>query len=139
MRENRTPKIGEVYMMEFDGNEHCQAGKRPGIVLQNNIGNQNSPNIIAVPLTSCLKKQGMPSHVVLPAADTMLARDSMALCENPSCISKSAVSFYITTLPEKYMKKVAVASVLAMSAISFLGMDELIDVWENSKKLNQIM
>lgn len=139
MCTERIPKIGEIYMMEFDGTDHCQAGKRPGIILQNNVGNANSPNIIAVPLTSCLKKRNMPSHVVIPAAETDLARDSLALCENPTCLSKTAIGFYITTLPEKYMKDVAKAIMIAIGAISFLDEDELSGVWRTTKKLNDMV
>lgn len=136
MELQSAPKIGEIYMMEFEGSDHEQSGKRPGIVLQNNIGNQFSPNVIAIPLTSCLKKQNMPSHVVIRAEDSDLKKDSMALCENPVCISKSRLGFYISTLDTKYMKLIARAVTLSMAAVSFLSVEELIDTWHASVKLN---
>lgn len=130
--------IGEIYMMEFEGDEHVQAGKRPGIVFQNNLGNEYSPNIIAIPLTSCLKKQHLPAHVVIHAEDAGLRRDSMALCENPVCVSKTRIGFYISTLNETDMKRVAKASVLATSIIAFLDEDELIETWQKSRRLNRM-
>lgn len=134
----RKPMIGEIYMMEFEGNEHVQAGKRPGIVFQNNLGNEYSPNIIAIPLTSCLKKQQLPAHVVIRAEDAQLRKDSMALCENPVCVSKTRIGFYISSLNENDMKRVAKASILATSIIAFLDEDELIETWHTSRKLNKM-
>lgn len=55
-QEEKYPRIGEVYNMYFNGTGSEQSGWRPGVVFQNNIGNSKSPNIIALPLTSSLKK-----------------------------------------------------------------------------------
>ena len=63
----RTPQIGDVYHMYFSGDGNEQQGWRPGLVFQNNVGNKYSPNIIALPLTSSLKKLNQPTHVLLPA------------------------------------------------------------------------
>lgn len=88
MNANRQPQIGDVYLMQFGGSGSEQNGWRPGIVFQNNIGNAYSPNIIALPLTSQIKKANQPTHVVLPAKETGLRKDSMVLCENPERMSK---------------------------------------------------
>lgn len=130
------PVIGEVYMMEFKGAGTAQSGWRPGVVLQNNIGNANSPNIIALPLTSSIKKVDQPTHVVVPAAETNLWKDSMVLCENPETIAKGSIGRYMTTLPEKYMKKIAIASCIATTAIAYLTADDLINVWQTAIRIN---
>lgn len=134
--EERTPRIGEVYNMYFSGTGSEQSGWRPGVVFQNNIGNVNSPNIIALPLTSSLKKLYMPTHVLVKSADTGLRKDSIVICENPEKMSKDKVGKYITTLSQEYMKKIAIANLIATSAISFLDKDSLIYVWEKAIKLN---
>jgi mRNA interferase MazF len=121
--------------MYFDGNGNTQRGWRPGIVFQNNIGNTFSPNIIALPLTSSLKKVNQPTHVVLDAKNTGLFRDSMVLCENPACISKEMVGDYITTIPDHYMKRIAEASLLATSAITYLDKDSLLDIWNRASDM----
>lgn len=130
------PQIGEIYLMKFGGEGSEQAGLRPGLVFQNNTGNLHSPNIIALPITSSLKKAGQPTHVVLYASDTGLKRDSMVLCENPERLSKSRIGKYLTTLPDKYMRQIAEASLLATSAISFLDVDLLHAVWKRAIELN---
>ena len=57
-----------------------QYGRRPVLVIQNDVGNKHSPTIIIVPLTSKHKKR-MPTHVYLPSEMTGLPRWSVALCE----------------------------------------------------------
>lgn len=136
--EIKAPKIGDVYMMRFSGNGSEQSGWRPGIVFQNNTGNAYSPNIIALPLTTSIKKINQPTHVIIKASDTGLAKDSMVLCENPERMSKDRLGSYITTIPDYYMGKVAEANILASSAISFLGIDELSRIWRRATTLNSI-
>lgn len=130
------PRIGDVYFMRFEGSGCEQCGWRPGLVFQNNTGNRYSPNIIALPLTSNLKKRNQPTHVVLPAADTGLPRDSMVLCENPERISKERLGEFVTSLPNSYMSQVAEASLLATSAIAFLEVEEILRIWKQARSLN---
>lgn len=132
----RAPQIGDIYMMKFGGSANEQCGWRPGLVFQNNVGNTYSPNIIALPLTSVLKKTNQPTHVIVRANDTGLKRDSMVLCENPERMSKERVGDYITTLSEAYMKQVAEASLLSSSVISFLDIELLVSVWKKAVALN---
>lgn len=134
--EEKSPRIGDVYNMYFDGTGSEQSGWRPGVVFQNNVGNAKSPNIIALPLTSSLKKLYMPTHVLVRAADTGLRKDSMVICENPEKMSKEKLGKYITTLSEKYMKDIAIANLIATSAISFLDKESLLFVWERSVQMN---
>lgn len=141
MIENRqktsAPVIGDIYLMKFDGTDSEQRGWRPGVVFQNNIGNAYSPNIIALPLTTAIKKTSQPTHVMVYADDSGLYKDSLVLCENPNTMSKSKLGKFITTLSDDYMKQIAKASVLATSVISYLNEDDLMDVWEQSVSLNR--
>ena len=122
--------------MNFGGQGNEQKGWRPGLVFQNNLGNQHSPNIIALPLTSSLKKSNQPTHVVIPADGTGLVRDSMVLCENPERMSKERLGNYLTTIPKEYMAKIAVANLLATSAIAFIEPDLLLVAWQQALALN---
>ena len=122
--------------MRFGGSGSEQNGWRPGLVFQNNTGNRFSPNIIALPLTSSLKKASQPTHVLLPAEETGLPKDSMVLCENPERMSKEKLGRYLTTLPQSFMAKVAEASLLATSAISYLDLESLVSAWHQARLLN---
>lgn len=136
--EERTYKIGEVYFMEINGTNNEQRGYRPCVVFQNNIGNAHSPNVVALPLTTALKKTDMPTHVVLTAKETGLPKDSMVLCENPVCISKTKIGNYITTLSNEHMMKIAEGNIYASSAIAFINPDVLKLIWEKAVSLNKV-
>lgn len=133
---NKPPMLGEVYLMEFSGTNSEQSGFRPGLVFQNNTGNRHSPNVIALPLTTSIKKMGQPTHVLLGAKDSGLKYDSVVLCENPERMSKEKISHYITTLSDNQMRLVAEAYLLATSAISFLDDESLKSIREKAVKLN---
>lgn len=136
MNANRQPQIGDVYLMRFGGSGSEQSGWRPGIVFQNNIGNAYSPNIIALPLTSQIKKANQPTHVVLPAKETGLRKDSMVLCENPERMSKDRLGDYLTTLSPKFMAEIAAANILASAAIAYIDPDVLLSLWQKAISLN---
>ena len=136
MNANRQPQIGDVYLMRFGGSGSEQSGLRPGIVFQNNVGNAYSPNIIALPLTSQIKKANQPTHVVLPAKETGLRKDSMVLCENPERMSKDRLGDYLTTIPAKYMAEIAAANILASAAIAYIDPDVLLSLWQKAISLN---
>lgn len=132
------PKIGDIYMMSFNGNGSEQHGYRPALVIQNNTGNVYSPNIIVLPLTTSIKKLGQPTHVFVSASDTGLLKDSIVLCENPECVSKNKLDRYITSLPAEYMCKIAEAYLLATSVISFMPPEIISSVWEKANELNSV-
>ena len=136
--KERTPQIGEVYLMKFEGKNNEQDGWRPGLVFQNNTGNKFSPNIIALPFTTSIKKINQPTHVVVFANDSGLYKDSMVLCENPERMSKDRIGKYITTLSDDYMKKIAEANLLASGAIAYLDLNSLVSVWKRAAVINYI-
>ncbi len=52
----RKLRIGDVYSMKFEGEGSEQQGWRPGLVFQNNVGNDHSPNIVMLPITVSARK-----------------------------------------------------------------------------------
>jgi mRNA interferase MazF len=133
--KDKHPRIGDVYMMDFYGQGSAQSGMRPGIVIQNNIGNKNSPNVVAIPLTSALKNLHQPTHVVLPAAETGLKVDSMVICESPMSIPKENIHYYMTTIPNHYMRKVAKAFLIEHPMLYYLNMDDVSSVQKEAYSL----
>ena len=125
--------------MWFGGTGSEQEGFRPGLVFQNNMGNAHSPNIIALPMTSVMKKLGQPTHVFVNGKEAGLKKNSLVLCENPECMSKERIGGYITKLPDKYMKQIATASLLASSVIAYLDVDALVKAWQKAVRLNANM
>lgn len=130
------PKIGEIYLVAFDGIGSEQHGIRPAMIFQNNLGNQHSPNLVVLPLTSAIKKKNQPTHVFI-SKEVGLKKDSMVLCENPVCISRQRMGEYLLTLPDEYLEKVTIANLLASSALAFLNPEVLMSVWKRASMLNK--
>lgn len=128
-------KIGEIYLMNFEGKGSEQTGWRPGLIFQNNKGNSNSPNVIALPLSKSIKKLDQPTHVIIPKC-VGLKHDSIVLCENPTVMSKEKVGKYLTTLPDEYMEGIVGAYLLASSAISYIKPEALLYYWQRAVCLN---
>ena len=68
---------------------HVLQGFRPVLIVSNNASNAYSPNITAVPLTSQLNKQPLPTHVLLQ--EQGLHKDSLVLCEQIITLDKSCL------------------------------------------------
>ena len=58
-----------------------QGGVRPVLIVQNDVGNRFSPTVIAAAITSQRAKANLPTHIMLEAENTGLARDSIVLLE----------------------------------------------------------
>ena len=84
--------LGELYY-------HRQAGARPVVVVQNDVGCIHSETITVVPLTSQLKR---PAHYILEEAG-FLKKKSMALAEAIGTIDKRQVRFYLGRLSDRDM------------------------------------
>ena len=134
--EKKFPRFGEVYYMRFEGEGSEQRGWRPGMVYSNNVGNKFSPNIIALPFITAVKKMHQPTHVLLPREVLGADRDSVVLCENPVCISKEKIGDYLGEVTDPYLALVAVAFTLASSCLSCLSEEELVAAWRASSRLN---
>jgi mRNA interferase MazF len=134
--QERSPRIGDVYLIQFTGTGSEQSGWRPGVVFQNNTGNAYSPNIIALPMTTSMKKLTQPTHVLIRASLDGLRRDSVVLCENPERVSKSRLGRYLTSLSGADMERVAAGNLLASAAIAFLDLEKLRELREEAVRLN---
>ena len=72
---------GDIFMAELPKGIGCeQGGRRPVVVIQNDIGNFRSPLVIVASVTGAHKKS-MPTHVPLGRAQG-LSRPSLLLLES---------------------------------------------------------
>lgn len=88
-------KRGDIYYARLNpvvGSE--QGDCRPVLIVQNDIGNDNSPTVIVTPLTRNLRKNPLPTHVLLPKS-CGLDRDSLVLAEQIRTIDRTRLSNYI--------------------------------------------
>lgn len=69
-------KRGEIYWVDWSpGRGSEKSGRRPALVIQNDIGNQYSPNTIVAAITTAPVKP-YPFIVVITASESGLPKDS---------------------------------------------------------------
>lgn len=88
---------------EGEGSE--QGGLRPVLVVQNDVGNRNSPTVVVIPLTSKQTKAKLPTHVELKN-ELGLTKDSLVLAEQIRAIDKKRLKGYIGRVRKHTMEKV---------------------------------
>lgn len=95
---------GDIFMADLPKGIGCeQGGRRPVVVIQNDIGNFRSPLVIVASVTGARKKP-MPTHVPLGRAQG-LSRSSLLLLESIYTIDKTRLGQYIGHLqPEKILQ-----------------------------------
>ena len=117
MEETRAICRGDVYYADLRpaiGSE--QSGIRPVLIIQNDVGNEYGPTVIAAAITTKRKKAGMPTHVLMRNMPG-LKRDSYILLEQIRTLDKSRLQEYVCTLESATMKNVDAA--LAISIGNF--------------------
>ena len=100
-------KRGEIYYANLSpviGSE--QGGRRPVLIVQNDVGNRYSPTVIVAAITAQISKGKLPTHVELPAADCHLERDSVVLLEQLRTLDKRRLGEKVTVLQPKSMSKI---------------------------------
>jgi mRNA interferase MazF len=100
-------KRGELYWVDLDptkGSE--QAGRRPVLVIQNNIGNERAATTIIAPLTTRSFTREYPTNVHLVKGECGLNADSTILLSQIRTIDKSRLDKRIGALDRGFMSKV---------------------------------
>lgn len=100
---------GDIYLANlnpYKGSE--QGGKRPVIIIQNDVGNRYSPTVIVTAVTSrFFKKRALPTHVSLDNEE--LEKNSLALLEQIRTIDKLRLIRKIGRVLEEKMKEIGEA------------------------------
>jgi len=112
-------KRGEIYWVDFGktkGSE--QGGKRPALVVQNNIGNKHSPTTIV----TSKRKPNLPTHVILEKdALNGLSSDSLVTCEQIKTIDKARLLDKIGEISPKKQKEVNRAMQISLQTLLMEG------------------
>ncbi|CAM4337061.1 type II toxin-antitoxin system PemK/MazF family toxin [Lacicoccus alkaliphilus] len=103
-------KRGEVYLADLspvEGSE--QGGKRPVVIIQNNVGNYHSPTVIVAAVTGRINKAKIPTHVEISKDTYNLDKDSVVLLEQIRTVDKKRLMEKLTYLKEDKMAEVDAA------------------------------
>ncbi len=98
---------GEIYFADLSpAIGHEQGGRRPVLVIQNDIGNRYSPTTIVAAITSAISPKAYPTEVQVPAGAGGLAIPSAVLLNQIKTIDKSRLESYVGRLDEATMRRV---------------------------------
>ena len=102
-----TVNRGEIWLANLNpirGSE--QAGTRPVLIFQNDVINKYTTTILAIPLTTNLRRASLPSCVQISKGEGGLASDSVVLCHQLRVLDKT-----------RLMRKLGIVNPNTMSAI----------------------
>ena len=100
-------KRGDVFYVNLDptkGSE--QAGVRPVLVIQNDIGNEYAPTVIIAPFTTKSFSKRYPVNVNVSKGVAGLKEDSTALLSQIRTIDKSRLERKVGHFPISMMREV---------------------------------
>lgn len=100
-------KRGEIYLADLSpvvGSE--QGGKRPVVIIQNNVGNYHSPTVIVAAITGRINKAKIPTHVEISKDTYNLDKDSVILLEQIRTVDKKRLMEKLTFLNDEKMKEI---------------------------------
>lgn len=120
-------KRGDIFYADLSpvvGSE--QAGIRPVLIIQNDIGNKYSPTVIVLAITT-KTKPNIPTHIPIKAGSCGLDKNSIILVEQMRTLDKTRLKDKIGVLDFDTMEKVKRALKLSLS-IRY-DLDELFSDW----------
>ena len=100
-------KRGDLFYVNLaptQGSE--QAGARPVLVVQNDVGNEYAPTVIIAPLTSTVFSKRYPTNISIPKSAIGLREHSTALLSQIRTIDKTRLQRRLGHLPPTLMHHV---------------------------------
>ena len=119
MKKDWVYRRGDIYYADLNpvcGSE--QGGKRPVVVIQNNIGNVHSPTLIVATITTKQDKRKYPTHYPIKE-NPAFTEPSVIMLEQLRTIDKSRIDNYLGKVTPREM--VAIEKALSVS----LAMEQL--------------
>lgn len=123
---NRTYLRGDIYYADLgQGIGSEQAGNRPVVIIQNDIGKRHSPTVIVAAITSqTVQKSKLPTHYYIGAGKG-LEHPSIVLLEQIRTIDKRRLGKFIGPLRCSEMEKIdsALAISIGLERYTLIGSD----------------
>ena len=129
---------GDLYYIDLEnirafGSE--QIGIRPGVVIQNNVGNEHSPTVIIAPISSKAKEKAkLPTHVFLKGNPKRLVKDSIILVEQMRVIDRIRLKYFQGTLTENEIKAMDEAILIALGIDIDKAKKQMKDIIDKEEK-----
>jgi len=111
-------KRGEIWLANLNpirGSE--QAGIRPVIIFQNNLLNRFTTTVLAIPLTTNLRRASLPSCVFVSREEGELVSDSVALCHQLRVLDKIRLQRKLGTLNQQTISAIEAKMLFTMGIL----------------------
>lgn len=110
------PRRGQIYWVDLSptkGSE--QSGRRPAVIVSNDITNQHGSVVVIVPMTSKTKHKRLSVNVHLPA-NNPLPQEGLVLCNQIRTVAQERLDGYRADLSPSQLREVerAIALVLGL-------------------------
>jgi mRNA interferase MazF len=109
---------GEVWFADLNptrGSE--QAGARPVIIFQTDRLNEFSSTVLAIPLTTNLRRAALPSCLQIRQGDGGLTSDSVALCHQMRVLDKTRLQRRLGVLSQPTLSAVESRVLFTMGVV----------------------
>lgn len=99
---------GSIYWVDFSPAKGSEPmGRRPGVVVQNNLLNDSKLNtVIVIAITSTLKFGDLPGNVILQKGEANIPKKSVINTTQIKTVDKASLKEKIGTLSQKKLAKV---------------------------------
>ena len=121
MKKDWTYRRGDIYYADLNpvcGSE--QGGKRPVVVIQNDMGNTYAPTLIVATITTKADKRKFPTHYLVKE-NAAFDEPSTIMLEQLRTIDKNRVLGYLGKIPPKEMLNVDKALMLSLALQQYTG------------------
>jgi mRNA interferase MazF len=99
-------KRGEIWLTNLNPSQGSeQAGIRPVLILQNDTISKYTTTVIAIPLTTNLRRSSLPSCLFIPCGEGGLNQDSVALCHQIRSLDKTRLQKKLGSLNSETLIK----------------------------------
>lgn len=129
---------GEVYYADLgkiskgDKRTSEQAGIRPVIIVQNDMGNRYSPTVIVASITSQVNKAKLPTQVILDYKYIGLEKESFVMLEQVRTLDKVKLLSYVGKISAADLAKIDKAALVS------LGVDDRVKIEEKVRDIEQL-
>jgi len=116
--KSRRCQRGEVYFADLNPViGHEQGGRRPVLIIQNDVGNRYSPTTIVAPLTTTFSVRVYPTEVRVRAGAGGVTRDSSILLNQIKAIDKRRLERCVGQLDTATMQQVDEAIKISLGLV----------------------
>jgi len=110
-------KRGDLFMINYgEGEGSEQQGYRPGLVIQNDVGNEYSPTVIVAAITDGEDKRLLPTHFPIGVEEGM-RKPSVVMFEQIRTIDKTRLDYRFGSIAPELMQQMEHPLMMSLGVI----------------------